>query len=94
MYNKNLDPNEETLEHQVGVLTDDLKFIQDALHDCKRAIEFYDKVTAASEDERYAVGSDHIDWLESACRLAASFAEEAKPNTAWDEINAILKGTK
>lgn len=52
---------------------------QNALHNCKRAIEFYDKVINASSDERFAAGKDHIQWIVAACRVAASFAAKQEP---------------
>lgn len=39
-----------------------------ALADLKRAVEFFDKVKAATGDEKAAVGSDHWRWLEKAAR--------------------------
>jgi hypothetical protein len=38
----------------------------------RRAVEFFDRVKAASEDEKIAVGHDHWDRLESAARDAVA----------------------
>lgn len=43
-----------------------------AIEDLKRCVAFFDKVSAASDAERTAVGSDHWDWLESAAKNVAT----------------------
>lgn len=47
-----------------------------ALVQLKAAVEFFDRVTNSSEDERIAVGNDHWEWLKKAARNAAQFATE------------------
>ena len=44
----------------------------DASRELARALDFYDRVQASSEDERIAVGRDHYDWVFRAARKAAS----------------------
>lgn len=39
-----------------------------ALNDLENAVEFFNKVQAATLEEKQAVGSDHYDWLVSAAR--------------------------
>lgn len=41
---------------------------QSALRNLHEAVRFMDRVRAASNAERVAVGSDHWDWLETAAR--------------------------
>jgi hypothetical protein len=44
------------------------------------AIDFYEKVQAASQDEKIAVGQDHWNWLiEAARRARAALAGSEKP---------------
>lgn len=45
-----------------------------ALAELREAVEFLDRVLASSPEERAAVGSDHLNWLERAARQAAEFA--------------------
>jgi hypothetical protein len=45
-----------------------------ALSELSEAVQFFDKVNAASEDERIAVGSDHHDWLERAAKKVVESA--------------------
>lgn len=47
-----------------------------AIEEMKKALEFFDLVKAAPENERIAVGQDHWDWLESAARRVVG--EEAE----------------
>lgn len=46
-----------------------------------QALEFFDNVRAAPEEERIAVGTDHWDWLESAARRCVAAWEEWKQET-------------
>lgn len=48
------------------------------LHELRNAVAFLDKVRAASEDERIAVGQDHWERLEAAARalVSAYYPEE------------------
>jgi hypothetical protein len=45
-----------------------------AADECRRAVEFFDRVQSSSGDEKIAVGRDHFDWLERAARRAAAAA--------------------
>lgn len=40
-----------------------------AISNVHEAVLFFDRVKAATSDERTAVGRDHWDWLETAARL-------------------------
>jgi hypothetical protein len=44
----------------------------DACKELTRALNFYDRVQASSEDERIAVGRDHYDWVFRAARTVSS----------------------
>ena len=45
-----------------------------AADECRRAVEFMDRVRASSDAEKNAVGNDHWDWLERAARKVAEAA--------------------
>ena len=48
-----------------------------ALANCAEAVAFFEQVKRASSDEQIAVGADHWNWLEAACRRAAALATTA-----------------
>lgn len=52
--------------------TDDEK--SNALRNCAEAVAFFDQVKASSSAEQAAVGTDHWNWLEAACRRAGKVA--------------------
>mgnify|MGYP003423206160 FL=1 len=54
-----------------------LRSMEEALKDSSDAIDFFDKVKAASRDEQNAVGTDHWDWLEKAARKARAALSNA-----------------
>ena len=55
-----------------------------ALKDCAEAVAFFDQVKRASPAEQVAVGSDHWNWLEKACRRAAALATLASQDQAGE----------
>lgn len=42
--------------------------LQKAIAELEKALQFYDQVSRATEDERIAVGRDHHDWIMDCCR--------------------------
>ena len=49
----------------------ELDDVQAALKDCSEAVAFFDQVKRSTQAEQIAVGADHWNWLEAACRRAA-----------------------
>lgn len=50
--------------------------LERALVNLARAVKFFDKVQASSEEEKIAVGRDHWDWIVGASKETAA---------AWDQ---------
>ncbi|KIU33276.1 hypothetical protein SR39_13640 [Methylobacterium radiotolerans] len=50
----------------------ELDDVQAALKDCSEAVAFFDQVKRSTQAEQIAVGADHWNWLEAACRRAAA----------------------
>ena len=48
----------------------------DAAREMARAIAFFDRVQASSEEERQAVGRDHYDWVFRAARKVAEASND------------------
>lgn len=48
--------------------------VVEALKECADAVDFFDRVHSASDDEKIAVGTDHWNRLEAACRQAAALS--------------------
>ena len=44
---------------------------EDAVAELRRALIFFDTVMASPMEERIAVGTDHVEWVESAARQVA-----------------------
>jgi hypothetical protein len=53
------------------------------LSDLERAVDFYQKVKAATKDERIAVGQDHFNWLKRAAFTLAA-APRDTPTTSGE----------
>lgn len=56
----------------------------------RQALEFYDKVCAATTDEKIAVGQDHWNWLLEESRKAADMLERLQADLMlekkWNEV--------
>ena len=63
-----------------------LSEVEEALANCAEAVAFFDQVKRSSPAEQAAVGADHWNWLESACRRAATLHASQEQDSEVSDV--------